>query len=86
MANSFSGNVIFVDTSASFPYAKNIESVKYVGAASSSATIKGNADSSGPTLWTDNSSSTTTYETCIRDCQGVYVAITGTAAVYIHLK
>ena len=87
MANYQSANVIFVDTSAAFPNAKRICGVRYVGAAASSASIKADANSSGAVLWTDTATTSAWYpELEIRDNNGVYVTITGTASVYIYLE
>lgn len=86
MANYTSANVIFVDTSAAFPQAKRIDSIRYVGANTSSVTIRGNASASGPILFTDATTTTNWYpEMEIRDGDGVYVAVTGTASAYIYL-
>lgn len=86
MANSFTGNVIFVDTTAStFAYAKNICGIRYIG--NTSGTLQIQADNvSGAVLWAGSGSSDLYEEVEIRSSDGVYVALTNGASAYIYLK
>ena len=86
MANYSSANVIFVDTTA-FTYAGSVRicGIKYVGASTSSLTIRGNASSTGPILWTDPGTTTKFEQIEIVDNKGIYVELTGTASVFIYL-
>lgn len=85
MANSYSGNVIHVDTSAAFDYARNISAIKYVGASNGTATIK-RESSSGDLLWGAAGSSDLQENVNIRSSKGIYVTLANSAAVYIYLK
>lgn len=86
MANTYSGNVIFCDTSAAFPQATRICGIKYLGAATSSATVRGEASATGTILWSDDNTTDLFEQVEIRDSKGIYVALTGTATVFIYLK
>lgn len=87
MANTYTANVIYCDTNASiFPQAKSICGVKYIGASTSSVTLRGNASATGATLYYENASTNIMDPVEIRDNAGIYVGITGTAAVYIYLE
>lgn len=86
MANSSAGNVRFVDTNdTTLADAKKICGIKYIGAASSSVTIK-DGSATGNILWTDNGSTTKFEEVAIQVGSGIHVAVVGTASVYIYLK
>ena len=84
MANSRGNNVLFCDTDNT-QYAENIriKSIKYIGASTSSATIR-KKDASGAIVWTEDGSADKVDEVCIVAPQGIWVDITGTAAVYIY--
>lgn len=86
MANHREANVIFVDTSAAFPEIKDIVGIKYIGAGGSSITIKGAADSSGSNLYFENSTGNVFDEIKIRDQEGIYVTVAGTASCYIYTR
>lgn len=86
MANYKSANVIVVDTSAAFSEVLNVKSVKYIGNTGGSASIKGNADSSGPVLWECDGDADAVNEVCIRDNKGLYVSVASGAKVYLYLK
>jgi hypothetical protein len=87
MANTRSANVIIVDTSAAYPDVKNVRSIKYIGATTSTASIKSGASSSGTVLWEESASTNVMNSNVeIRDPEGIYVTITGTAKVYLYLK
>lgn len=88
MANSYSGNVIFVDTSAAFDYAKNICGVKLLGGSvGSSITLRANASSTGDILWQGLSSVGAIFDDVqIRDDRGVYAVVVGAATALIYLK
>lgn len=88
MANTYAGNVIYVDTSAAFSYAKNVCGIKVLGgSAGSSIDLLAGAVTSGSLLWRGLSSVGVIFEDVeIRDGDGVYVAITGTATALIYLE
>jgi hypothetical protein len=87
MANATDRNVIKVDTSAAFVEARCIHSIKYIGAASGTATIKSGASSSGTTLWEEaGTSNVFNHGVDIKDPAGVYVTVTNSAVVYLYLK
>lgn len=87
MANTQAGNVIRVDTSAAFTETRRIRAVRYIGASTSSGTIKGGGTSSGNLLWEETASTNVyTPDVEIYDADGVYVTITGTAVVYLYLE
>lgn len=86
MSNTYTGNVIKVDTSAAFAHATRIDSIKYIGATSASAVITGNGASTGGNLWEQGGSATVMdADVNIRDNQGVYVTVTNGAVVYLYL-
>lgn len=85
MANAREGNVIFVDTTAAFTDAKTICGIKYIGASTSSLTIRGE-DSSGGILWKDTGTTTIFDNVEIRCNDGIHVTVTGTATAYIYLR
>jgi hypothetical protein len=87
MANGYSANVIFVDTDAAFVYAKNIQSIKYIGNANGTASLKSGGTSSGTVIWEESGSSNViNSDLDIRDPNGVYVTLTNGAKVYLYLK
>jgi hypothetical protein len=86
MANTRSNNVIVVDTSAQFSENLTICSIKYIGAASGTASIK--ADStSGVVVW-EESGTANVYnaEVEIQAHQGMYVTVTNSAKLYIYFE
>lgn len=88
MANSFTGNVQFVDTSATFSHIKQICGLKYmVGSATSSAvTIYGEA-ATATAVWAEDSTASNSFEEVkIRDNKGLTVIPAGGASVYIYLR
>lgn len=86
MSNTRSANVIVVDTSAQFSEPLTICAIKYIGAASGTASIK--ADStSGVVIWEESGSSNTfNPELEIELRQGMYVTLANSAKVYIYYK
>lgn len=87
MANTFKANVIRVDTTAAFTNALSIETIKYIGSSSGSASIKAAASASGSNLWEQaGSANWTDSNVHIKDTQGVYVTVTNSAVVYLYLK
>jgi hypothetical protein len=87
MANGFSANVIYCDTSAAFTQAKRIHSIKYIGASSGTATIKSGGTSSGTVIWQESGTANVLdSDVGIADQQGVYVTLTNSAAVYLYLE
>jgi len=86
MANSYSANVLFVDTSAEFSHIKDIVGIKYIGAGGSSITIKSAASSSGINLYFENASGNVFDEIKIHDSEGIYVTVAGSASCYIYTR
>jgi hypothetical protein len=86
MANTKSANVLIVDTSAQFDGVYEIKSIKYIGAASGTASIK--ADStSGTVVWEEaGSSNVWNPDVCLRVAGGFYVTLANSAKLYIYLK
>lgn len=86
MANHYSANVIFVDTTAAtYDGPKRIESVKYIGNTSGTAAIQ-SKDSNGKTLWEADGTADFVDDVCIFSAEGIYVTVTNGAKVYIYLK
>ncbi len=86
MANTFSENVIFVDTDAStFAQAKCIQAIKYIGNTSGTLTIKAGT-SSGKVLWEESGATNTFNNVHIQALDGIYVTITNGAKAYVYLK
>lgn len=87
MANTRSSNVIRVDTTAAFTAPLFIRTIKIIGVAASSATIRDDASASGSILWEDaTTSNRTDSDVCINATRGVHVTIAGTAVVYLYLE
>jgi hypothetical protein len=86
MSNTRAGSVIFVDTSAAFSDAMDIQSIKYIGNTSGAASIK-KESSSGNALW-EESGTANVYNANvdIRCPKGIYVTVSNSAKVYIYLK
>lgn len=87
MANTRTANVIRVDTTA-YTYAASvkIESVKYIGASTSSAIITQGTSGSGGKLYENANATTDPVEEINARTDGFYVALTGTAVLYIYLE
>jgi hypothetical protein len=86
MANANKANVIFVDTTGTaITGLTSIASIKYIGNASGTATIK-NANSGGATLWEESGASNVFNQVEIDAPQGLYVTLTNGAKVYIYLE
>lgn len=86
MANSYSANVIFVDTTdASYSGPKYICAVKYLGNTSGTATIK-KKDTNGKVLWEADGTADFVDEVEIASPQGIFVQVTNSAKVYIYLR
>lgn len=87
MANASADNVMFIDTdNTTIPGPVRIKSIKYIGASTSSVSLK-QGTTSGTVLWTENASTNVfNGEVCIRTSGDVFVDITGTAAIYVYLE
>jgi hypothetical protein len=86
MANHREGNVIFVDTDAAFTDVRSICGVKYIGNTNGTATIKGSGASGGDVVWQEAGTANIYDQVELRDSEGVYVAVTNGAKVYLYLK
>lgn len=86
MSNTRSANVIIVDTSAQFSENSQICGIKYIGAASGTASIK--ADStSGVVVWEEaGTANVWNPEVELQMRNGFYVTVTNSAKVYIYLE
>lgn len=88
MANITANNVIYIDTTGythSGPL--EIESIKYIGAASGTALITQGVSGSGSRLWEEaGTANVFNGESCIAAKDGIHVAIAAGVKVYIYLK
>lgn len=88
MANSVNANVYFIDTDNTvLPGPIRIVGIKYIGASTSSASLKAGT-TSGSELWRETSSSNVFDEVHIevQEQAGVHVDITGTAAIFVYVE
>jgi hypothetical protein len=88
MANTRNGNVWFVDTDNTvLPGPLKITGIKYIGAATSSASLKAGT-TAGPELWRETATSNVFDEVEIicNEQAGVHVDLTGTAVIFIYLE
>lgn len=85
MANTRAGNVIKVDTSGAIAGPVFIQSLKYIGNTSGTASIK-EESSSGNDLWEEEGDANIHDEVCISAGKGVYVTVANGAVVYLYLK
>lgn len=87
MANSKTGNVIYVDTTGyTVSQAVTIESVKYIGNTSGTAAITSGTTGSGSPIWQESGTNNLTVEEiCARCDSGFHVEVTNSAKVYIYL-
>jgi hypothetical protein len=87
MANARTGNVIFVDAdNTAVTEALSIKSIKYIGAASGTATIK-LGGTSGSVIWEESGSANVWNPNVeIYAREGIYVDLTNSAKIYIYLK
>lgn len=88
MANGKTYNVVFVDTTG---YTHSgpaiIESVKYIGNTSGTASLTAGISGSGQVLWKESGASNqAAEEVCIVCADGFHVAVTNSAQVIIYLK
>lgn len=88
MANSRTGNVVFVDTTgATVAGPAKIGSVKYIGNTSGTAAITAGTSGSGNPIWQEAGSNNVAAEEICAFCQdGFHVAVTNSAKVYIYLE
>ena len=88
MANTRSGNVIYVDTTGyTLDQSVEICSVKYIGNTSGTAVITSGTSGSGSKLWEESGASNQAAEEIeARADSGFHVAITNGAKVYIYLE
>lgn len=82
MANTRTGNVIYVDTTAAFA-AATIRAVKYIGNASGTATITNDSKN----IWNAGGTPDLAVdEICARCDSGFTVTVTNSAKAYIYLE
>jgi hypothetical protein len=87
MANTAQNNVIKVDTTAytnSNPL--KIAAIKYIGNTSGTAAITAGTSGSGASLWVESGTANQCNEVSINAADGIHVALTNGAQVYIYLK
>lgn len=86
MANARSANVIFVDTTAAtYTGPLKICGIKYIGNTSGTLQIQ-SGSVSGTVLWEARGTSDSFEEAEIYASDGIYVALTNGAKVYIYLE
>ena len=87
MANSYSGNVIYVDTTG-YTYSGHAKicAVKYIGNASGTAVITQGTSGSGAPVWQESGTANLSVDPIEAVCDGFHVAVTNSAKVYIYLK
>lgn len=86
MANTRSSGVLVCDTTATIPGNYRIKAVKYIGAASGTATIK--ADSaSGTTIWEESGTTNVHNSSISAYCpNGIHVTVATGVKVYIYTE
>lgn len=86
MANVYDVGVHFVDTDDTTISGKvYISAIKYIGNASGTVVIK-SGSSSGDTIWQESGASNVFNQVCISAKDGIHIAITNGAKVFIYLK
>lgn len=88
MANTRNGNVVFIDTDNTvLPGPLKVVGVKYIGAATSSASLKAGT-TAGPELWRETSTGNVFDDVCItvKEPAGLHVDLTGTAVIFVYLE
>lgn len=86
MANSRAGNVVVVDTTGTtVAEGIHIVGIKYIGAASGTATLKAGSSSGNP-LWEESGTANVFNQVDIKEKDGVHVILGTTAKVYLYLK
>lgn len=87
MANAKTENVIFCDTSTTtYSGPQKIKSIKYIGNASGTATIK-NGSTAGDVIWEESGASNVwNPDVGLRAMNGIYVTLTNSAKLYIYLE
>lgn len=87
MANSYTDNVIFVDTSPFTLDAQvTIQSLKYRGNTNGTAVVRGGTASDAPVYYENDGADDDNFDTCIRSKQGIRVEVTNGATIYLYLK
>jgi hypothetical protein len=87
MANSRVGNVIFVDTTGyTLDQTVTIGYVKYIGNASGTAIITQGTSGSGSPVWQEAGTNNLPADEICARVDGIHVAITNSAKVYIYLE
>lgn len=87
MANARTGNVIFVDTTGfTLEQTLVIGSVKYLGAATGTATITAGISGSGQVIWKESGTANLSAEEICAKVDGIHVAVTNSAQVLIYLE
>ena len=87
MANYSKSNVHFVDQDAT-TIAGNIRivGIKYIGNASGTLNIKGEASTNGEILWEEAGTTNVYNQVSIRDQKGIFITLTNGATVYIYTR
>lgn len=87
MANSYSGNVIYVDTTG-YTYSGHAKicAVKYIGHASGTAAITQGTSGSGAPVWQESGTSNQAVDAIEAVCDSFHVAVANSAKVYIYLE
>jgi hypothetical protein len=85
MANTRAGNVIRIDTSADFSDVRDIVAIKYIGAASGTATIK-RENTSGDIMWSESGTTNIFNEVQMRSPDGFRFEVTNSAVLLIYCR
>lgn len=87
MANARTGNVIFVDTTGyTLDQTVIISNVKYIGAATGTATITAGTSGSGQVIWKEAGTANLSAEEICAKVDGFHVAVANSAQVIIYLE
>ena len=87
MANSRTGNVIFVDTTGyTISDTVKIESVKYIGNASGTLVITAGTTGSGTIIYQESGTNNTSADAIGVRIDGFHVAVTNSAKALIYLE
>lgn len=88
MANTRANNVIYIDTTGFISVGPlEIEAIKYIGSASGTAVITSGVSGSGNRLWEEaGTANIFNGDCCIKAKDGLHVAVTNGAKLYIYLE
>jgi hypothetical protein len=86
MANSTEGGVYFVDTDdTTLSTQLRVKAIKYIGNTSGTAVIK-SGSSAGDVMWQESGANNVFNEVKFRAKDGLHIALTNSAKVYIYVE